>query len=52
MSSLKDKETVPINVNDIREIAKSKLDSRVWHYYTTGADEQYTLERNSSIYRK
>ncbi|KAH7182570.1 FMN-dependent dehydrogenase [Fusarium flagelliforme] len=40
----------PVCVNDIQDIAKSKLSSAVWEYYTTGADEQQTLERNVSIY--
>lgn len=40
----------PITVKDVQDIAKSKLSTSVWHYYTTGADEQQTLERNVSIY--
>lgn len=51
-SAAESPETIPINVDDIREIAQSKLSSSVWHYYTTGSDRQDTLERNSTIFRK
>ncbi|KAF5677912.1 FMn-dependent dehydrogenase [Fusarium heterosporum] len=44
--------SAPINVNEIQEVAKSKLSSAVWQYYTTGAEDQHTLERNRSIYDK
>ncbi|KAH7039815.1 FMN-dependent dehydrogenase [Microdochium trichocladiopsis] len=47
----KSPEPAPINVRDIKDIAKSKLSSAVWQYYTTGAEEECTLERNSLVIR-
>ncbi|CAG9988045.1 unnamed protein product [Clonostachys byssicola] len=42
----------PITVAEVKEIAKTKLNQPTWDYYTTGADESRTLDRNSNIYKK
>lgn len=42
----------PITVADIKEIAKKRLDKPVWDYYITGADEEYTVRRNESIFQE
>ncbi|WQF81197.1 Putative FMN-dependent dehydrogenase, FMN-dependent alpha-hydroxy acid dehydrogenase, active [Colletotrichum destructivum] len=40
----------PVNVADVHKIAKEKLSKPVWDYYQTGADDEYTLERNHTAY--
>lgn len=42
----------PITVSDVKDIAKKRLDPAVWDYYTTGADEEQSVNRNELIFKK
>lgn len=42
----------PITVEDVRNIAKQRLDAGVWDYYTTGADDEQSVRRNETIFKK
>lgn len=44
--------TNPITVEDVKVIAKQRLDPAVWDYYTTGADEEQSVRRNEQIFKK
>lgn len=33
----------PVNIQDMYEIAKQKLPKSAWDYYSSGADDQFTL---------
>ncbi|KAJ3963195.1 hypothetical protein N0V92_000019 [Colletotrichum tropicale] len=41
-----------VTVADAYEIAKARLPKPVWDYYTTGADDEHTRERNQAVYRE
>ncbi|KAF3016850.1 hypothetical protein E8E14_011824 [Neopestalotiopsis sp. 37M] len=45
-------ESEPININDVREIAKKRLTRQVWDYYTTGADDEQTVRRNEAAFQE
>jgi (S)-2-hydroxy-acid oxidase len=36
-------ESEPVNVHDMYEIAKKKLPKPAWDYFSSGADDQFTL---------
>lgn len=42
----------PITISDVREIAKKRLPRQVWDYYTTGADDEYTVRRNEAVFKE
>lgn len=42
----------PITISDVREIAKERLDPAAWDYYITGADEEQTVHRNETVFKK
>ncbi|KAF4459586.1 FMN-dependent dehydrogenase [Fusarium albosuccineum] len=42
----------PVTVADVKELAQQRLDPAVWNYYTTGADQEQTVQRNSSIFQE
>lgn len=42
----------PVTVADVREIAQKRLDPAAWDYYITGADDEQTVARNETIFKK
>lgn len=42
----------PVTVDDVYQIARQRLPKAVLDYYVTGADDEYTLERNSAVFRE
>jgi hypothetical protein len=42
----------PITIADVREIAQKRLDPAAWDYYITGADDEQTVRRNETIFKK
>jgi L-lactate dehydrogenase (cytochrome) len=40
-----------LNVNDLRLLAKHRLPSPLFHYIDGGADDEWTLQRNTSAQR-
>jgi len=42
----------PITIADVREIAQKRLDPAAWDYYITGADDEQTVVRNETIFKK
>lgn len=38
------------NINDLRRLAKKKLPAPMFHYMDGGADDEYTLKRNSTAF--
>ena len=42
----------PVTIADVREIAQKRLDPAAWDYYITGADEEQTVVRNETIFKK
>lgn len=41
-----------INLNDFEKIARSILSPRAWAYYSTGANDEITMEENEKAYRR
>lgn len=50
--TVKEIPTKVVTVADAYEIAKARLPKPVWDYYTTGADDEHTRERNQAVYRE
>lgn len=46
------KESEPVTIRDVREIAKKRLPAKVWDYYRTGADGEHTLQRNEEAFQQ
>lgn len=46
------KESDPVTIRDVREIAEKRLPSKVWDYYRTGADGEHTLRRNEEAFQQ
>ncbi|KAF6808445.1 peroxisomal -2-hydroxy-acid oxidase [Colletotrichum musicola] len=42
----------PVTIDDVYQIAKQRLPKPVLDYYITGADDEYTLERNFAVFRE
>jgi isopentenyl diphosphate isomerase/L-lactate dehydrogenase-like FMN-dependent dehydrogenase len=42
----------PVTIADVREIAQKRLDPAAWDYYITGADDEQTVRRNETIFKK
>ena len=42
----------PVTIADVREIAQKRLDPAAWDYYITGADDEQTVVRNETIFKK
>ncbi|KAL0934391.1 peroxisomal -2-hydroxy-acid oxidase [Colletotrichum truncatum] len=42
----------PVTIADVHQIAKARLPRAVLDYYTTGADDEHTLERNHAVFRE
>lgn len=42
----------PITIADVRAIAKKRLDPAAWEYYITGADDEQSVRRNETIFKK
>lgn len=42
----------PITIADVKEIAKKRLDPAAWEYYITGADDEQSVRRNETIFKK
>ena len=42
----------PVTVAEVKDIARTRLDPAVWDYYTTGADDEYSLRRNDEMFRE
>lgn len=42
----------PITIADVKDIAQKRLDPAAWEYYITGADEEHSVRRNETIFKK
>ena len=42
----------PITIADVKEIAKKRLDPAAWDYYITVADDEQSVRRNETIFKK
>jgi isopentenyl diphosphate isomerase/L-lactate dehydrogenase-like FMN-dependent dehydrogenase len=42
----------PITIADVKEIARKRLDPAAWEYYITGADDEQSVRRNETIFKK
>jgi isopentenyl diphosphate isomerase/L-lactate dehydrogenase-like FMN-dependent dehydrogenase len=42
----------PITIAGVKEIAKKRLDPAAWEYYITGADDEQSVRRNETIFKK
>jgi len=43
-------ESNPVNIQEFYELAKTKLNKQAWDYYSSGADDQYTLKETRSAF--
>ncbi|KPI36747.1 Hydroxyacid oxidase 1 [Cyphellophora attinorum] len=41
-----------VTISEFEKSAKQKLSKEAWSYYRTGADDEFTLHRNSNIYNR
>ncbi|TDZ39459.1 Peroxisomal (S)-2-hydroxy-acid oxidase GLO5 [Colletotrichum spinosum] len=52
MTDIKPNAPKVVTIDDVTQIAKERLPKAVLDYYTTGADDEHTLERNHAAFRE